>query len=110
MHRDIEIVTAADRPDLADEAARAFREKWPEFIFHDPLAPKYLSRVEEYFARYDVLVLDEGAVVAGGWAVPMPWDGSLADLPDGYDGHWCARSSLTSPGMRPAHCRSWRLP
>src|SRR5262245_42384282 len=82
----MEIVTSTDRPDLEKEAAQAFREKWPEFIFHDPLGPKYLPRVEKYFARYDVMVLDEGAVVAGGWGVPVPWDGTIADLPDGYDG------------------------
>jgi GNAT superfamily N-acetyltransferase len=81
----MEFVTAADRPDLEDEAGKAFREKWPEFIFHGA-AGKYLERVERYFARFNVLALDEGAVVAGGWGVPLAWDGTIDDLPDGYDG------------------------
>jgi hypothetical protein len=34
----------------------------------------------------DVLLLDEGRVVAGGWGVPVRWDGTVEDLPDGYDG------------------------
>ena len=81
----MQIVTAADRPDLDGQAAAAFREKWPEFIFHDAVAPVYMPRVEEYFARYNIFVLDDGAVVAGGWGVPFAWDGAVEHLPDGYD-------------------------
>lgn len=81
----MQIVTAADRPDLEDQASKAFREKWPEFIFHDDVPAKYMGRVEEHFSRYNIFVLDDGAVVAGGWGVPLAWDGSVADLPDGYD-------------------------
>lgn len=32
-----EIVTASARPELADEAAAVSRERWPAFIFHDPV-------------------------------------------------------------------------
>ena len=42
----MQIVTAADRPDLDTEAGAAFREKWPEFIFHDDVAAQYAPRVE----------------------------------------------------------------
>ncbi len=82
---DLEIVTASDRPDLDDEAAAAFRARWPEFIFHDPVPPLYMSRVHDYFADLDILVLLDGRVVAGGWGVRFAWDGTLADLPEGYD-------------------------
>jgi len=88
----VQIVTAADRPDLDEAAGAAFREKWPEFVFHDEVSRRYVPRVEELFRRYNVLVLEDGheggseSVVAGGWGVPLAWDGSVADLPDGYDG------------------------
>jgi len=61
----VEIVTAADRRDLEDEAEAAIRGKWPEFILHDPVSRRLFERVERYFAEYDILVLDEGRVVAG---------------------------------------------
>ena len=61
----VQIVTRVDHPELQDEAATVFRERWPEFIFHDAVAPVYMPRVEEYFARYNIFVLDDGAVVAG---------------------------------------------
>jgi len=82
----MEAVTSADRPDLVGEAREAFRVKWPEFIFHDPISSAHLERVGSYFPQFDVLILDEGRVAAGAWAVPLRWDGTAPDLPDGYDG------------------------
>ena len=70
-----ECVTSGSRPELAEEAAAAFRERWPEFIFHDPVPPAYMPRVQEYFSEYDILLLQEGRVVAGGWGVPLAYEG-----------------------------------
>jgi len=84
---EIEIVTTAERRDLDDQARAALRGVWPEFIFHDQLVASYIERVEAYFPRYDVLLLAQGEVVAGGWGVPIAWNATAADLPDGgYDG------------------------
>lgn len=82
----MQIVTTAQRPDLEDQAREAFRVSWPEFIFHDPVAAEYGGRKDAYFQEYDVLLLDEDRVVAGGWGVPVRWDGTVEDLPNGYDG------------------------
>jgi hypothetical protein len=83
---DLEIVTTADRHDLDEQARDAFRVVWPEFIFHDPISSEYIDQVETNFPQYDVLILNAGQVVAGGWGVPLSWDGTLSMLPDGYDG------------------------
>ncbi|HEV2371514.1 MAG TPA: hypothetical protein VGS19_05020 [Streptosporangiaceae bacterium] len=94
-------VTTADRPDLEEQTAQALRTVWPEFIFHDPITSEYIGRVEEYFPFYDVLLLDDGQVVAGGWGVPLRWDATVATLPDGYDG--ALASSVTGhEDSRPA--------
>ncbi|MBM2619923.1 hypothetical protein JIG36_30865 [Actinoplanes sp. LDG1-06] len=82
----MQIITRGDRPDLDAEAAETFRERWPEFIFHDEVPKKYMARVERYFGRFDVMALDDdGKVMAGGWGVPLAWDGTVDDLPTGYD-------------------------
>ncbi len=83
---DLEIVTTSERHDLDEQARDALRTVWPEFIFHDPVASEHISRVETYFPQFDVLLLDNGQVVAGGWGVPLRWDGTTGTLPDGYDG------------------------
>ena len=80
-----EIVTTADRPDLHDQFADAFRSSWPEFIFHDLVSSQYTARVQERFARYDVTVVHDGVVVAGGWGVALYWDATVDGLPGGYD-------------------------
>jgi hypothetical protein len=82
----MDVVTSSERPDLEDEAGAAFKVRWPEFIFHDPIAKQYVAQVAQCFPQYDVLLLDDGRVVAGGWGVPLAWDGTVQDLPDGYDG------------------------
>jgi GNAT superfamily N-acetyltransferase len=81
----VDVVVGQDRPELEAAVADAFRERWPEFIFHDKASRAYLPRVQEYFRSYDILVLDEGTVAAGGWGVPLVWDGTVGDLPTGYD-------------------------
>jgi GNAT superfamily N-acetyltransferase len=83
---ELEVVTTAERPDLDEETRAALRTVWPEFIFHDQVTAEHIGRVESYFPQYDVLMLDDGQVVAGGWGVPIRWDGTVPALPDGYDG------------------------
>lgn len=97
----MEFVTSADRPELRAETTQAFSQAWPEFVFHDTVVPRYIDRVERYFAAYHVLVLDEGKVVAGGWAVPLAWDGVTGHLPDGYDGALAASVDGHEAGSPP---------
>jgi GNAT superfamily N-acetyltransferase len=57
---------------------------WPEFIFHDALAARYLDDVRERYADLELAVVDDGELVGAGWGVPLAWDGTVADLPEGY--------------------------
>jgi hypothetical protein len=84
----MEIVTSSDRPDLETQANEVFRVKWPEFIFHDPIAAKYHQRTNEYFPQYDVFVLDEGRVIAGGWGVPCVGTGPWRICPTAMTAPW----------------------
>jgi hypothetical protein len=62
--REPQIVTTSERHDLDEQAEPAFRPGWPEFIFHDPVSSQFIRSVETYFPQYDVLLLDDGQVVA----------------------------------------------
>jgi hypothetical protein len=87
----IEIVTSANRPDLDDEARAAFRPGWPEFIFHDQVAHEYIGRVGDYFPQYDILVLDHGEVVAGGWGYRSSGTARSPRSPRDMTAAWPAR-------------------
>ncbi len=80
---DLEVVTVAERRDLEDEAAAAFRDSWPEFMFHDAIPREYSPRIDEYFAEFVIFLLHQGRVAAGGWGVPLSWDGTVDRLPEG---------------------------
>lgn len=84
--RAMQVVVSKERWDLDDQVRAKFRVRWPEFIFHDPVSNAHVERVGAYFDSWDLWLIDEDRVMAGGWGVPLRWDGTIADLPDGYDG------------------------
>lgn len=94
----MEVVESRRRPDLEGQAREAFRARWPEFIFHDPVSNASIGKVGEYFGEWDLWVIDEGRVLAGGWGVPLPWNGTVDDLPEGYDGALVRSLSIREAG------------
>jgi hypothetical protein len=84
---DAQVITTATRPDLAGESSAALLADWPELVLHDRRAEYEMPRAWDLWPAYDVRLLEDGAVTAGGWAVPLRWDGTQDGLPDGgYDG------------------------
>jgi GNAT superfamily N-acetyltransferase len=83
---DREIITTSDRPDLDEQGKAALLPVWPDFIFHDPVSAELIGRAATCFPQYDVRILDDGEVIAGGWGVLLRWDAAAQALPVGYDG------------------------
>lgn len=85
MTKDLKLVATTGRTDLDEQAADLFSEVWPEFIFHDLGVKPFLSRRAEYFADWDFYALDRrGRLVGAGYGVPLLWDGTIENLPEGY--------------------------
>lgn len=82
----MDVVRSKERPDLEEQTRITFRQRWPEFIFHDPVSNAHVELIERYFPDWDIWLVDNDRVLAGGWGVPLRWDGTIDDLPDGYDG------------------------
>ena len=62
-----------------------FEGAFPAYITADQAAKAYISRVREWFASLNVILVEDSDVpVATGWAVPIRWNGQLAGLPTGY--------------------------
>lgn len=85
----LEVVTAAERPDLWDQirSERRFWECWPEYNQHGNHTPAYFGALVPRFADFQALFVDRRSsrVVARARTIPFRWDGSLEDLPAGID-------------------------
>ncbi|MDX3074255.1 hypothetical protein ACIP98_09485 [Streptomyces sp. NPDC088354] len=81
-----EIMTTSERPDLYQQAKAALRDVWPTFVLHDPFSKNYRRRATTCFPRFDVLLVQDGKVVANAAGVALRWDGNVDTLPSGYDG------------------------
>lgn len=88
---DLEIVTLAERPDLADRIWD-FDDLWPEFMTQDPIGDLFYSRTATTYADFTLLAFDRddpGRPVARSCAVPFAMGEELGrtTLPeDGWDG------------------------
>ncbi|GGS35153.1 hypothetical protein [Actinokineospora fastidiosa] len=96
-----EIITAGERPDLKKAAVAALRGEWPAFVLHDAVSTTHRQAVGEYFARYDVMLVEDGEVLALAVAVALRWDGVVSTLPDGYDGALVAAVTEHESGVAP---------
>jgi GNAT superfamily N-acetyltransferase len=80
------LVRYADRPDLR---ARRFAElsgaTFPEYMHHNEPGNRYWGRLYTDFPDFQVALLEGEELLAEAHAVPLPWDGTLADLPAGWE-------------------------
>jgi GNAT superfamily N-acetyltransferase len=85
MTSELTLASTTERADLDEQASALFSEHWPEYIFHDIRVKEYMARKHQYFADWDYYALDPGGRLLGAcYGVPLRWDRTLADLPEGY--------------------------
>jgi GNAT superfamily N-acetyltransferase len=80
------VVRYADRADLM---ARRFDEltkpTFPEYMNQSEVADLYWDRLYTDFADFQVALVDGDDLLAEAHAVSLPWDGTLGDLPSGWE-------------------------
>ena len=82
----MKLVRYADREDLLDRRYETLSIRtFPEYMHHNEPGRKYWSRLYSDFPDFQVALLDGDELVAEAHAVPLPWDGTLDDLPAGWD-------------------------
>ena len=85
----LEVITAAERPDLWERARDEdlFRDIWPEYEHHGSDGWKYIPAIYPRHAQFQIFFVDRRTerIIAHGEAIGIRWDGSLRDLPAGYD-------------------------
>jgi len=80
------VVRYADRPDLM---ARRYEElskpTFAEYMNQNEPGDLYWRRLYTDFPDFQVALVDGNDLLAEAHAVPLPWDGTLEDLPAGWD-------------------------
>jgi GNAT superfamily N-acetyltransferase len=80
------LVRYVDRPDLLERRYETLSIRtFPEYMHHNEPGGKYWGRLYDDFPDFQVALLDGEELVAEAHAVPVPWDGTRADLPSGWD-------------------------
>jgi GNAT superfamily N-acetyltransferase len=81
-----ELATLAERPDQLRAVERFGSSVWPEFMLKDAVSDRLWPRLADELPEYQLALLDDaGAMAAVGRSLPLAWDGSLDDLPPGWD-------------------------
>jgi GNAT superfamily N-acetyltransferase len=82
----VKLVRYADRPDLR---ARRFAElsgiTFPVYMHHNDPGNRFWSRLYSEFPEFQVALVEGDELAAEAHAVPVAWDGTLDDLPTGWD-------------------------
>ena len=80
------LVRYVDRPDLMETRFEQLSQAtFPEYMHNNVPGNKYWGRLYTDFPDFQVALLDGEDLVAEAHALPVAWDGSLDDLPAGWD-------------------------
>lgn len=79
-----QITNIQQRPDLLGQATTLLSNIWPKFLQEDQIAYEYWARLYTDFPTYQILLLDtDGTLVSVGNSLPLAWNNSDEELPEG---------------------------
>ena len=79
------VVSYDERPDLDPAIDELLAATWPAFMNEDEVANAHFGRAYHDWPQFQTLLLDSsGRLVAVGNAMPLAWDGTDDDLPEGW--------------------------
>jgi amino acid adenylation domain-containing protein len=82
----LQLVTLAQRPELKAGTDRVHQQAWPEYFAAGASLQTYWPRLATEFPEFQYALLDASdEIVAVGNALPIQWDGTVDDLPGGWD-------------------------
>ncbi|HEX4747594.1 MAG TPA: hypothetical protein VFU99_12015 [Gaiellaceae bacterium] len=81
----MKVVRYADRPDLLGRRYEELtKPTFPEYMNHNEPGKDW-GRLYTDFPDFQVALVDGDELLAEAHAISLPWDGTLADLPSGWD-------------------------
>ncbi len=79
-------VTWKERPELIRPAGEATKDAFREYNYHADVVGQHWPRVMEERLEFQFNLLEGDEIVARACTLPIRWDGTLVDLPEGIDG------------------------
>lgn len=80
------IVRYADRPDLLERRYDELtKPTFPAYMNSNEPGGRYWGRLYTDVPDFQVALVDGDELLAEAHAIPVPWDGTLEDLPSGWD-------------------------
>ena len=80
------LVRYADRPDLREiRFERLSKQTFPEYMHHNQTGTRYWRKLYDTHPDFQLALLDQDELVAELHSLPAAWDGSVEDLPPGWD-------------------------
>ena len=79
------VASIAERPELRADAETLIAKIWPQFLQQDQVGAEYWGHLYELFPEYQfcLLTADDETFVAVGNSIPLAWDESEEQLPEG---------------------------
>ena len=77
------LIRYADRSDLLERRDLS-EQTFPEFMHHNEPGARWWRFLYDRFPDFQLALLDDEELLAEGHSLPVPWDGSLDDLPSGW--------------------------
>jgi hypothetical protein len=75
-----------ERPDVAERAWELTKDTVPEYNNYGDVLNVYWPRLTEELPEFQFHVLDGDDILARARTIPLRWDGTIDDLPEGIDG------------------------
>jgi hypothetical protein len=80
------LFTLAERPELLTQVEQLHAKGWAKFMLFDEVASQYFGELSKLFPQFQFVLEDEnGVAIACGNSVPFYWDGTVDNLPTGWD-------------------------
>jgi len=95
----VNVVRYADRPDLLKRRYEELtKPTFPEYMNENEPGDLYWGRLYTDFPDFQVALVEGDDLLAEAHAVPLPWDGTLEDLPSGWDEGFVRGATSGRPG------------
>jgi GNAT superfamily N-acetyltransferase len=96
------LVSLAERPELRGPLGDHNVGVWPAFMLESPVAHAHWHHLAEDFAEDQIALVDgDDTILAGHNSAPLPWDGTDAGLPAGWDAQMERSVRMLTDGTSP---------